>query len=194
MRKIILAALVVGAPLAAQSWELGLFAGQQSYKSIDAFGGSVQPKSKTVLGARVGYSVVDLGPALFQLTAGFQPKTDATLEANGTDVGSKFQHQHMSVGAMFNFKAGVAFGAGIEYRFEKLNVVDSGLSDTSYNRPWLRANVGYALPSPIVKPFFGLEVALPLTSKSFSATASDEDNMKAFAPKLQIGLYGGIRF
>jgi hypothetical protein len=54
MRKIILAALVVGAPLAAQSWELGLFAGQQSYNSIDAFGGSVQPKSKTVLGARVG--------------------------------------------------------------------------------------------------------------------------------------------
>ena len=45
-----------------------------------------------------------------------------------------------------------------------------------------------------MKPFFGLEVALPLTSKSFSATASDEDNMKAFAPKLQIGLYGGIRF
>ena len=194
MRNIILAALVVGAPLSAQSWELGLFAGQQSYKSNDTFGVSVQPKNKTVLGARVGYSVVDLGPALFQLTAGFQPKTDAAIEVNGTDFGDKFQHQHMSVGAMFNFKAGVAFGAGIEYRFEKLNVTGSGLSDTSYNRPWLRANVGFALPSPIVKPFFGLEVAMPLMSKSFSATASDEDNMKAFAPKLQIGLYGGIRF
>lgn len=194
MRKLLLAALVIGTPLAAQSWELGLFAGQQSYKSIDAFGGSAQPKSKVILGARVGYSVVDLGPALFQLTAGFQPKTDAAIEVNGTDVGDAFQHQHMSVGAMFNFKAGVAFGAGIEYRFEKLNITGSGLSDTAYNRPWLRANLGYALPSPFVKPFIGLEVALPLMSKSFSATASDEDNMKAFAPKLQIGLYGGIRF
>ena len=72
MRNIILAALVAGAPLSAQSWELGLFAGQQSYKSNDAFGVSVQPKNKTVLGARAGYSVVDLGPALFQLTACFQ--------------------------------------------------------------------------------------------------------------------------
>ncbi len=172
----------------------GLFAGQQSYKSIDAFGMSAEPKSKTVLGARVGYSVVDLGPALFQLTGGFQPKTDSTIEINGTNAGDKFQHQHMSVGAMFNFKAGVAFGAGIEYRFETLNITGSGISDTSYNRPWLRANLGYAIPSPVVKPFIGLEVALPLMSKSFSTTASDEDNMKAFAPKLQIGLYAGIRF
>lgn len=194
MRSILLAVLVAGAPLSAQSWELGLFAGQQSYKSIDSIGGSAQPKSKTVLGARVGYSLVDVGPALFQLTAGFQPKAESAIEINGADLGDKFQHQHASVGAMFNFKAGVAFGAGVEYRFEKLNVKDSGLSDTSYNRPWLRANVGYALPSPIVKPFIGLEVAVPLVSKSFSATASDEDNMKAFAPKLQIGLYGGIRF
>jgi hypothetical protein len=58
----------------------------------------------------------------------------------------------------------------------------------------LRANAGYAFPSPVVKPFVGLEVALPLTSKSFDRAATDEENMKAFAPKLQIGLYAGIRF
>ena len=194
MKRLILAALVAGLPLAAQSWEVGVFAGQQSYKSIDAFGASVEPKSQTILGARLGYSVVDMGPALFQLTAGFQPKTEAKLELNGVDTGDKFKHQHLSVGAMFNFKAVVAVGAGIEYRFEKLNITNSGLSDTSFNRPWLRANLGYAVPSPLVKPFFGLEVAVPLTSKSFDAAASDEDNLKAFAPKLQIGLYAGIRF
>ncbi len=194
MKKLALIALVAGMPLAAQSWELGLFAGQQSYKSIDAFGISAQPKSKTVLGARLGYSVVDLGPALFQVTAGFQPKTESTIQVNGADFGEKFQQQHTSVGAMFNFKAGVAFGVGMEYRMEKLNTVSSGLSDTSYNRPWLRANAGYAFPSPVVKPFIGLEVAVPLTSKSFDAAASDEENMKAFAPKLQLGLYAGIRF
>ncbi len=194
MKRLILAALVIGMPLAAQSWEVGLFAGQQTYKSIDVLGASAEPKSQTILGARLGYSVVDMGPALFQLTAGFQPKTDTKIEVNGVDTGEKFKHQHFSVGAMFNFKALVAVGAGIEYRFEKLNVTNSGLSDASFNRPWLRANVGYAVPSPLVKPFIGLEVAVPLTSKSFDAAASDEDNLKAFAPKLQIGLYAGIRF
>jgi hypothetical protein len=128
------------------------------------------------------------------VTAGFQPKTESTIEVNGASFGDKFQHQHVSVGAMFNFKAMVAFGAGLEYRLEKLNGTNSGLSDTSYNRPWLRANAGYAFPSPVVKPFVGLEVALPLTSKSFDRAATDEENMKAFAPKLQIGLYAGIRF
>lgn len=194
MRTIALAILVVATPLAAQDWEIGVFAGQQSYKSIDVFGISAQPKSTTVLGARLGYSVVDLGPALFQLTAGFQPKTESTIEVNGTGFSDKFQHQHMSVGAIFNFKAVVAFGVGLDYRLEKLNVTGSGLSDTSYNRPWLRANAGYAFPSPVVKPFIGLEVALPLVSKSFDVAATDEENMKAFAPKLQIGIYAGIRF
>jgi hypothetical protein len=194
MRRLILAALVVGAPLSAQSWELGLFAGQQSYKSNDVLATTFEVKSKTVLGARVGYSVVDLGPALFQVTAGFQPKVDSEYDIGGANSGAKYHHEHMSVGAMFNFKAGVAFGAGIEYRFEKLGMTNVPVSDASYNRPWLRANVGYAIPSPVVKPFIGLELALPLMSKSASLTASNDDNLRAFAPKLQIGLYGGIRF
>jgi hypothetical protein len=195
MRTLILAALVVGSPLAAQSWEAGLFLGQQSYKSHDILGmGSLEAKSKTVLGARLGYSLVDVGPALFQVTAGFQPKVESTMKFGGVEGPDKYQHQHMSLGAMFNFKALVAFGVGLEYRMEKVNVTDSGLSDASYNRPWLRANAGYAFPSPLVKPFIGLEVALPLSTKSFDPAASDEDNMKAFAPKMQVGVYAGIRF
>ena len=42
-------------------------------------------------------------------------------------------------------------------------------------------NAGYAFPTPLVKPFIGLEVAVPLTDKDLG-------------PKLQIGVYGGIRF
>jgi hypothetical protein len=194
MKKYVLGALVLATPLCAQSWELGVFAGQQTYKSAEFMGVSAEPKSKTVFGARLGYSVVDMGPALFQVTAGFQPKAESEIEVGSVNTGEKFQSQHMSVGAMFNFKAMVAFGAGLEYRFEKLNITNSGISDVSYGRPWLRANAGYAFPTPIVKPFIGLEVALPLMSKSFDVNASDSDNTKALAPKLQIGVYGGIRF
>ena len=194
MKRIALIALILTAPLAAQSWELGVFAGQQSYKSNDILSVNSEVKSKTVLGARLGYSIVDLGPALLQVTAGFQPKTDSEIDVAGMNTGKKYQHQHTSVGVMFNFKAMVAFGAGVEYRMEKLNATNSGISDVSYSRPWLRANIGYAFPSPVVKPFLGLEVALPLTSKSFDLNGSREDGYRSFAPKLQIGIYGGIRF
>ena len=195
MKKIVLTALALSfVPLAAQDWELGVFAGQQTYKSAEFMGVSGGAKSKTVLGARLGYSVVDIGPALFQVTVGFQPKTESEIEVGSISTGEKFKSQHMSVGAMFNFKALIAVGAGIEYRMEKLNMTDSGISDVSYNRPWLRATAGYAFAMPVVKPFVGIEVALPLMSKSLDLTGSDEDAMKAFAPKLQVGVYGGIRF
>ena len=46
----------------------------------------------------------------------------------------------------------------------------------------------------MVKPFVGLEVALPLTSKSLDLKGSQEEAYRSFAPKMQIGVYGGIRF
>ena len=81
-------------------------------------------------------------------------------------------------------------GAGLEYRAEKLDVEGES---TTYNRPWIRANIGYAIPSPLVKPFFGLEVAFPLTSTS-NKFDSIENTLKSMAPKNQIGIYAGIRF
>jgi hypothetical protein len=190
MKKIALAALVAIAPLSAQSWELGVFAGQQSFKDFSALGETVKVDSKTVLAARVGYSVVDLGPALFQLTAGFQPEVTTTATVAGMSGSEDIKHSYMSVGAMFNFKAFVAVGAGVEYRSEKIK---GGSTDTTYGRPWARANIGVAFPTPLVKPFVGLEVSAPLTSKS-NEYGSSEDILKSMAPKLQIGIYGGIRF
>lgn len=191
MKKMILPlVLVAAAPLAAQDFEIGLFVGRQTYKTNDVIGISTEPKSKTVTAARFGYSLVDIGPALFQLTVGYQPETETDVEVNGVVLGS-LKHKHYSVGAMFNFKAGVAIGAGLEYRNEKL---DGGTVNTTYGRPWARANIGFAFPTPLVKPFLGLEVAAPMTSKSWEASASSEDKLKAFAPKLQIGIYGGLRF
>lgn len=194
MKKFAMAALVAAAPLAAQSFEVGAFIGQQTNKSLDILGATTEVKGKTILGARVGYSLVDIGPALFQVTAGLQPKSESRIDLLGIDTGRKYQHQHMSLGAMFNFKAVVAVGAGVEYRFEKLNYTNSGIGDVSYARPWFRGNLGMAFPTPLVKPFIGLEMAMPLTSKSYNSGGSQEDFIKALAPKLQIGVYGGIRF
>ena len=87
---------------------------------------------------------------------------------------------------MFNFKALVSIGAGVEMRFEKLSLPSN---NATYTRPWFRANLGMTFPAPALKPFIGLEVSAPLVSENdFAQTA------KSLAPKSQIGVYGGIRF
>ena len=97
---------------------------------------------------------------------------------------------------MVNWKLLVNVGAGVEYRSEKLSyrvtspVVGSG--DTTLGRPWARVNVGFSIPTPIVSPFFTLEVAAPLSKKDNGATYSDLS--EAMAPQIQVGIYGGIRF
>lgn len=198
MKKLMMACVLVAAPLAAQDFEAGVFLGQQSLDSAKVVAGKVEPQAKFVAGARVGYSLLDLGPALLQVTAGYQPKVKFETELNGVKVAAReYEHQHYSVGAMFNFKAFVAVGAGVEYRFEKLEASGAGAPsglDTTYNRPWARANIGVAFPTPLVKPFVGLEVAMPLVTKSQDGSLKSEDILKAQAPKFQVGLYAGIRF
>jgi hypothetical protein len=199
MKKYAIAMLLVAAPLAAQDWEAGLFLGQQTYESFTVLGDKFEVSSKTVMGARLGYSIVDIGPALFQVTAGYQPKASAKYKENGAETNIDYDHEHYSVGAMFNFKAMLAVGVGLDYRFEKLSGTDPihGSHSTNYNRPWIRANVGYAFPTPVIKPFLGLEVAMPLTKQSINGTTgpdSTDEAYKGLAPKFQIGLYAGIRF
>ena len=177
-------------PLSAQSFEAGLFVGQQSFKAISNGTLVASESSKTTVGARVGYALVDMGPALLQVTAGYQPKVTTTMTSNqfGTQ---NFSASHYSVGLMANFKAVLAVGAGVEYRSETLST--DALS-TTYGRPWARVNAGMAFPTPFVKPFVGLEVAMPLTSKTLDASFTNTDLLQAAAPKLEVGLYGGIRF
>ena len=199
--------LITIIPLSAQSWEVGLFAGQQTYRSevVSPESGPVPATimdsgSKVVIGVRLGKSVVDFGPVLLQLTLGYQPEATNTIQTSPTysdpyyssNYGPvDYKASHASVGAMMNFKAFVAFGAGIEYRFEKLNLDGS---EANYNRPWARANVGFAIPSPVLKPFFGLEVDFPLSSTSSSGSSSRVDLVRSLAPKGQIGINAGIRF
>lgn len=200
MRKTaLLLTLLAGLPMTAQSFEAGLFLGQQQYPSphkdlAPGVTGQHNLDNKTVYAVRFGYSVVDIGPALFQITAGYQPESKTSINSTlgGAPVGTigDFKQSHWSVGAMFNFKAVVAVGAGLEYRAEKLEAVGES---TTYNRPWVRLNAGYSIPSPVVKPFFGIEVAFPLinTSNNFD---SAEKVLQSMAPKSQFGLYAGLRF
>jgi hypothetical protein len=202
-RTIVLALCMGVLPLAAQTYEVGLFLGQQRYKSADisdnqgyAFHGDVD--DKTVYGVRVGYSLVDLGPALLQVTAAYQPESTSTMNVKSEDMKEgpesaavDYKHSSYAVGAMFNFKALVAVGVGLDYRFEKL---DNGFKSTTYSRPWMRANAGMAFPTPVIKPFVGLEVAVPLMSKSLDGNSDLGDLLKCIAPKLQVGVYGGVRF
>lgn len=191
MKKLLLPLILV-APLAAQSFEVGLNVSRQQYPSITEVGlMKVEPQDKTVVAGRFGYALVDLGPALFQVTAVYQPKVDTDVQVNGVTSSTQLGQEYWGVGAMFNFKALVAVGAGVEYRSEKLST--PGLS-TTYGRPWARVNAGYAFPSPLVKPFIGIEVAAPLTKKDYNDSLGSEDILKSLAPKLQVGVYGGIRF
>jgi hypothetical protein len=192
-------AILLGAPLAAQSWEAGVFLGQQQYPSphedlAPGVTGQLNLDSKTVYAVRFGYSVVDFGPALLQITAGYQPESKTTIKAtlggSPTANVNDFKQSHWSVGAMFNFKAVLAVGAGLEYRAEKLETLNES---TTYNRPWARLNVGYAIPSPLVKPFIGVEVAFPLTTTSNKFDTID-NTLQSMAPKSQFGIYAGIRF
>ncbi len=192
MKKFVLPLLLV-VPLGAQSFELGLHVAQQAYSS-QSIPEKAEPQNKTVLAARFGYSIVDLGPALCQVTAVYQPKVDTDMKVDGVVSNTKLGHEYWGVGVMFNFKAVVAFGAGLDYRSEKISAHDVGTVSTTYGRPWARVNAGYAFPTPIVKPFIGLEVAVPLTKTSYSGTARFEEQLKSWAPSMQVGIYAGIRF
>lgn len=180
--------LVLALPLSAQNFEAGVNISRQSYTSSNAPGFSGHPapvifgfESKTVAAVRIGYSMVNLGPTMFQLSTAYQPKTDSDLKPNGVTVPTKLGSEYWGVGAMFQFKALVAIGAGIDYRFEKTTQVNVFTVTHSFNRPWARVNAGYAFPPPDVKPFISIEVAAPFTKEEKG-------------PELQVGIYAGIRF
>lgn len=180
--------LVLALPLAAQSFEVGVNVSRQTYTRSSAPGIPGHPDpivfdydAKTVVAARVGYALVDLGPALLQVTAAYQPKADTDLKPNGVTVPTTLSSEYWGVGAMANFKALVSVGAGLDYRFEKATLSNTYTGSYTFSRPWARANVGYAFPTPVIKPFLTLEVAAPLTKNDHG-------------PELQVGLYAGLRF
>lgn len=190
---LIIPALAV---LPAFAGEVGVLLDKQFGKAQAASFGTGQKYdavSPTGFGLRGGFDVLDLKVAALQVNATWHNKTKGDLTYGGTNYG-ELENQYWAAGAMVNWKLLVNVGAGVEYRSEKLTFrPSSGAStDTTLGRPWARVNVGFSIPTPIVSPFFTVEVAAPLTKKDSATTYKDLS--EALAPQVQIGIYGGIRF
>jgi len=151
-------------------------------------------------GIRGCFTVLDLKVAELGLTATYHPETKEDLKVNALGITAKigeYKGSYMAVGAQMDWKLLLNLNAGVEIRRESLKTDLDGLgsSSTTYTRPWIRAGIGFSLPTPIVKPFIRLEAAYALKSAdALNNNSSDDDFNKAMAPKFQIGLYGGVRF
>jgi hypothetical protein len=200
MRKRLLLAPVLAA-LPVFAGEVGVLLDKQYSKAQTStfVGGnpvSYESFSPTGLGIRGGFDVLDLKVAALQLNATWHNKTTSDLNISGVKKG-EFDNQYWAAGAMVNWKLLVNVGAGLEYRSEKLawrNYVPAlpQGAETTQGRTWARVNVGFSIPTPIVSPFFLLEVAAPVSKNS--STSTPKDLTEALAPQVQIGIYGGIRF
>ena len=181
--------LLLAVPLSAQNWEVGIHGYAQEYATATIIN-PVEPQQTTAWAGRLGYSIVDFGPCQLQLNAFYAPNVDADVKVAGVTDPTKLSHEYVGAGVMFNFKAFIAFGAGLDYRSEKLG---AGTTSTTYGRGWARANVGFAFPFPVVKPFIMVEVAAPLSKTDYNG-GNQEEALKSLAPKMQVGIYAGIRF
>jgi hypothetical protein len=195
-KRLLLLSLLAALPSTAG--ELGLLADKQIGKAQAATFGSNQnydAVSPTGFGIRGGFDVLDLKIAAIQLNATWHNKTTGDLTASGTKWG-ELDNQYWAAGAMVNWKLLVNVGAGVEYRSEKQawrsTTIAAMNGDNTQGRTWARVNLGFSIPTPVVSPFFALEVAAPLSKKD--NTTTPKDFAEAMAPQLQVGVYGGIRF
>ena len=214
MRRILaLLALASALPLAAQSFEAGVLytwnpSKAQNFPDPSSNAYEIKANTWKATGLRFGYNFVQIGPMEIQgnATVQFSNKQDVVLKVNGTTLpfGWQDEYKYWAVGAAVNWNFLVRLGVGLEYRSEKLNFTDAIApqynKSTTYGRPWMRATAGFTFPTPVVKPFIGVEVGLPLTTTSvsyadLSGLNPDIDKLnKSMAPKAQYGIYAGVRF
>jgi hypothetical protein len=189
------------AALPSMAGEVGLLLDKQvGATQTEAFSGSgmkFDAVSPTGLGIRYGFDVLDLKVAALQLNGTWHNKTTGDLSTSLSGKVGEMDNQYWAAGVMVNWKLLVNVGAGVEYRSEKLTWRTTspnafGTGDATQGRAWARINIGFSIPTPVVSPFFALELAAPL-SKS-NTTTTTKDLAEALAPQAQIGIYGGIRF
>lgn len=179
-------------------FEAGLLVDQVQFKKISEGGNFAQPKDQTGFGLRFGWDFAHAGATAFQLTTGYRFQGSGNYDGVYGPLGVKYKNSYWELGAMAHWHLPMDLGLGLEYRSEKLDV-DTGVmgsySDT-WGRGWVRGNAGWTFQTATtVKPFLGLDVAFPLSSKSFDpATATPSDLPRLNAPTSQVALYGGIRF
>lgn len=192
---LLLACLAAGS---VRGGELGILVDKQYGKSQAALAFSTQKYdavSPSGSAFRAGVEVLDLRLASLQFNTTWHTKSTTDLAYGGNRLGT-FASQYWAVGATVNWKLLVNFGAGVEYRSEKLSFRPAAGpgADTTLGRPWAKVNFGFSAPLPALSPFVLLEVAAPVRPTRDTTTTSPRDLTEALAPQLQVGLYGGIRF
>ncbi len=194
MRARLLPALLVPMlALPASAGELGLILDKQFGKAQTVtLVGKYDAVRPAGVGLRAGLSLLDLKVAELGVTATYHPKAEEDLVLDGVKLG-KYGTEYIAVGAQVDWKFLVNLHAGVDLRREKLTTDVGGVEDSNtVTRPWIKAGIGFSVPTPLVSPFFRLEVAMATTKEDKKDTP---DNFrKAMAPEYQIGLYGGIRF
>ena len=182
--------------------EVGLLLDKQFGKAqavTAGVAGKYESVSPTGFGIRAGISILDLKVAELGLTATYHPKAEGDLEYNSGKIG-KFGTEYIAIGAQVDWKFLVNLHAGVDLRREKYTSDLSGLKESnSVTRPWVKAGIGFSVPTPVVSPFFRLEVAVAASKDdkavdSYSGGTVTENTRKALAPEYQVGIYGGIRF
>jgi hypothetical protein len=181
------------ASVPVQAGELGLILDKQIGKAQAVTAGSYDAVSPTGVGVRAGFTFLDLKVAELGLALTYHPKAEGDLIFKGTNIG-KYGNEYIAVGVQADWKFLLNLHAGVDMRSEKLTTTSvAGVKDsTTYTRPWVKAGIGFSVPTPVVSPFVRLEVAVPVTKED--KTVSPDDVRKALAPSLQVALYGGIRF
>ncbi len=204
MSKLIRIALVLAglAVVPVKASELGLlldkqFGSNQTYSDQNHNSQTIDGVKPSGFGIRGSYTVLDLKVAELGIAATYHPETKSDIIWGGTNDGT-YKDEYLAIGAQVDWKFLVNLHAGLDIRREKLTTESSsGFSggSTTYTRPWLKAGVGFSIPTPAVSPFVRLEVAVPTTKQgALSSGSSDDDARRAMAPSFQIGIYGGIRF
>lgn len=205
-------ALASALPLAAQSFEAGVLYTWSPGKAQTVTNGGISSEIKAdtwkAAGLRFGYNFVHIGPMEIQGNATIQFNNKQNVLVNGQSASAPGsiteEYKYWAVGAAVNWDFLVRLGVGLEYRSEQLHFNQSygGVNNfdgsTTYGRPWIRGTAGFTIPTPVVKPFIGIEAAFPITSSSVTyqdLVNSDINTLnKSLAPKAQYGIYAGVRF
>jgi len=188
--------------LPAQAGEVGILLGKAFGKSQSLGDIELDAMNPTVFGIRGGVSLVNLKVAEVGICGTYQVEavSDYTATyARRTDTIGQYRQSSFAIGVQVDWKLALNINAALEIRQDSLqSELDSGYTTgtTKLTRPWVRAGLGYIIPTPKVKFFFRAELALALEDSGGSTDldANDDEFNQAFAPNSQFHVYSGIRF
>ncbi len=154
------------------------------------------------LGLRFGTTLAKLGPADLSMDASWRMSSKSDLKLNGTKIG-QYEWSYLGVGAMATWHVPLDLGVGLDLRSVQSTLIQQSPGSeqrigVNHFSPWLRAQVGYTFPAPVVKPFVRFEVAMDLASQGdYTYSSGNTDANKAYSvamPKTELSLQAGFRF